>query len=64
LGQDVLAELADGRLLLRRLLPGARPEMYDLAAWNAPTITGAAVVAARRVAGAVAAAGFAEAGGD
>jgi len=60
LGQDVLAELADGRRLLRRLLPAVRPEMYDLAAWNAPTLVGAAVVAARRVVGTLAGAGFVE----
>jgi hypothetical protein len=34
--------------------------MYDLAAWNAPTLVGAAVVAARRVVGALAGAGFVE----
>ncbi|MCS6778484.1 MAG: helix-turn-helix domain-containing protein [Geminicoccaceae bacterium] len=55
LGRDVVAELADGRNLLRRLLPGARPEVFDLAAWNAPTLAGASLVAARRVVGVVAA---------
>ena len=31
LGRDVLVELADGRLLLRRLMPGADPDRFDLA---------------------------------
>jgi transcriptional regulator with XRE-family HTH domain len=62
LGQDVLAELADGRRLLRRLLPAARPEVFDLAAWNAPTLAAASVVAAYRVVGAMAAAGFVASG--
>jgi transcriptional regulator with XRE-family HTH domain len=53
LGRDVLAELADGRVLLRRLLPGADPGRHDLAAYNAPTLAGAAVRAARPVLGAL-----------
>lgn len=58
LGRDVLADLADGRRLLRRLLPAARPEVFDLAAWNGPTLVGASVAAARRVVGAAAAEAF------
>jgi transcriptional regulator with XRE-family HTH domain len=53
LGRDVLAELADGRVLLRRLLPSADPGRHDLAAYNAPTLVGAAVRAARPVLGAL-----------
>lgn len=64
LGRDVLAELADGRRLLRRLLPGARPELFDLAAWNAPTLVGASLASARRVVGAVAGEAFSESGSD
>ncbi len=58
LGEDVLAELADGRRLLRRLLPGADPERFDLAAWNAPVLAGVVVTAVRRVLGAMAADAF------
>ncbi len=47
LGRDVLAELADGRLFLRRLLPAAREDRFDLAAYNAPTLAGVAVARAR-----------------
>lgn len=64
LGRDALVELADGRRLLRRLLPGARPELFDLAAWNAPTLLGASLASARRVVGAVAGEAFAEGGPD
>lgn len=64
LGRDALVELADGRRLLRRLLPGARPELFDLAAWNAPTLLGASLASARRVVGAVAGEAFAEGGSD
>jgi putative transcriptional regulator len=53
LGRDVLAELADGRVLLRRLLPSADPGRHDLAAYNAPTLVGAAVQGARPVLGAL-----------
>jgi transcriptional regulator with XRE-family HTH domain len=64
LGLDVLAELADGRRLLRRLLPGARPELFDLAAWNAPTLLGASLASARRVVGTVAGEAFVASGAD
>ncbi len=47
LGRDVLAELADGRLLLRRLLPGAHEERFDLAAYNGPVLAGVNVARAR-----------------
>lgn len=53
LGRDALVELADGRVLLRRLAPNAEANRYDLAAYNAPTLAGAAVVAARAVLGAL-----------
>lgn len=64
LGSEALVELADGRRLLRRLLPGARPELFDLAAWNAPTLVGASLASARRVVGAVADEAFVEGGAD
>lgn len=64
LGLDVLVDLVDGRRLLRRLLPAARPEVFDLAAWNAPTLSGASVAAARRVVGAVSAEAFAASGAE
>lgn len=53
IGRDVLAELADGRVLLRRLLPGAEPGRFDLAAYNATTLMGVALQAARPVLGAL-----------
>jgi len=52
-GRDVLAELADGRALLRRLLPAARAERFDLAAYNGPTLAGVTVVRARLAIGCV-----------
>lgn len=64
LGQDVLADLDDGRRLLRRLLPAARPEVFDLAAWNAPTLAGVHVAAVRRVVGAASADAFAASGAE
>lgn len=54
LGRDVLAELEDGRLLLRRLMPGAEPRRFDLAGYNAPPLLSVAVRSARLVAGALA----------
>jgi len=53
IGRDALAELADGRVLLRRLAPSADPGRHDLAAYNAPTLVGAVVRAARPVLGAL-----------
>ena len=50
-GRDALVELADGRTLLRRLAPSAGLDRFDLAAYNAPTLIGAAVLAARPVLG-------------
>ena len=38
LGRDALVELADGRALLRRLLPSSDPDRFDLAAYNAPLL--------------------------
>ncbi len=53
LGRDVLAELADGRLFLRRLLPAAREHRFDLAAYNGPVLAAARVARARLVIGCV-----------
>ncbi len=53
LGRPVLAQLADGRQLLRRLLPSARADLFDLAAWNAPVLAGVTLVAVKAVLGAV-----------
>jgi transcriptional regulator with XRE-family HTH domain len=53
LGRDSLAELEDGRQLLRRLLPAASPGRFDLAAYNAPIINAVSVRAARPVLGAL-----------
>lgn len=54
LGRDVLAELDDGRVLLRRLMPGAERRRFDLAGYNAPPLLSVAVRSARLVAGALA----------
>jgi transcriptional regulator with XRE-family HTH domain len=51
LGRDALVELADGRALLRRLLPSSDLERYDLAAYNAPLLPMVAVQAARSIVG-------------
>lgn len=51
LGHDALVELADGRVLLRRLLPSSDAARYDLAAYNAPTLPMVAVREARSIAG-------------
>ncbi len=51
LGRDVLAELADGRLLLRRLLPAVRDDRFDLAAYGGPVLAAAEVVRVRPVVG-------------
>jgi len=61
-GRDALVELADGRTLLRRLAPSAAPDRFDLAAYNAPTLIGAAVVAVRPVLGTLWPGACAEAG--
>jgi transcriptional regulator with XRE-family HTH domain len=53
LGQDVLAGLADGRILLRRLLPGTDRHSFDLGAYGAPTLRGVRVVTARPIVGAL-----------
>jgi transcriptional regulator with XRE-family HTH domain len=53
LGREVLAELGDGRLLLRRLMPGAEPGRFDLAAYNAPPLLSVSVRTARLVVGAL-----------
>ena len=51
LGRDALVELEDGRVLLRRLLPSARPDRFDLGAYNGPTLREARVARARAVLG-------------
>jgi transcriptional regulator with XRE-family HTH domain len=53
LGRDVLAELEDGRILLRRLMPSADPGRFDLAAYNAPHLSMVAVRSARPIVGAL-----------
>jgi transcriptional regulator with XRE-family HTH domain len=51
LGRDALVELADGRTILRRLLPSAQADRYDLAAYNAPLLSAVAVRRARSIVG-------------
>ena len=51
IGRDALVELADGRVLLRRLLPSSDPHRHDLAAYNAPALPMVAVRAARPIVG-------------
>ena len=51
LGRDALVELADGRCLLRRLMPSAAPDRFDLAAYNAPLLPMVAVSTARSIVG-------------
>lgn len=51
IGRDTLVELADGRCLLRRLMPSVAPERFDLAAYNAPLLPMVAVSAARSIVG-------------
>ncbi|HMR30260.1 MAG TPA: helix-turn-helix transcriptional regulator [Geminicoccaceae bacterium] len=51
LGRDVLATLADGRTILRRLLPASDPELFDLGAYAAPTLRAVRVAGARPVLG-------------
>jgi transcriptional regulator with XRE-family HTH domain len=63
LGRDVLAELADGRMLLRRLMPSADPARFDLAAYNAPHLPMVAVRSARPVIGALWPEAWSEVGG-
>ena len=53
LGRDAIIELADGRTLLRRLLPSGDPGRYDLAAYNAPLLPMVAVRAAMSIVGAL-----------
>jgi transcriptional regulator with XRE-family HTH domain len=62
-GRDALAELADGRAFLRRLLPGATAGRFDLAAYSAPTLRDVAVTAAQPLMGVLWAAAL-EAGRD
>jgi len=51
IGRDALTELADGRILLRRLLPSSDPDRYDLAAYNAPLLPMVAVREVRSIVG-------------
>jgi len=51
IGRDALVELADGRCLLRRLMPSAAPDRFDLAAYNAPLLPMVAVNTARSIVG-------------
>ena len=51
LGHDALVEIADGRVLLRRILPSADPDRFDLAAYNAPNLPMVAVLRARSIVG-------------
>jgi transcriptional regulator with XRE-family HTH domain len=53
LGRDALVELADGRTLLRRLMPGADPDRYDLSAYNAPALVNVEARSATPVVGAL-----------
>ncbi len=50
-GEAAIVELADGRVLFRRLMPAADPALFDLAATDGPTLRGVAVLRARRVLG-------------
>lgn len=50
-GRDALAQLSDGRIMLRRLFPGAVTGRVDLAAYNAPLLPSVAVESARPVLG-------------
>jgi transcriptional regulator with XRE-family HTH domain len=50
-GEPAVVELADGRVLLRRLMPSADPALFDLAATHGPTLRGIVVLRARRVIG-------------
>ncbi len=50
-GEAAVVELADGRVLFRRLMPSSDPSLFDLAATEGPTLRGIAVLRARRVLG-------------
>jgi len=52
-GRDVLAQLRDGRIMLRRLFPGVDSSRFDLAAYNAPLLPAVAVERAQPVVGAL-----------
>jgi transcriptional regulator with XRE-family HTH domain len=51
LGRDALVDLADGRSLLRRLMPSVEPTRFDLVAYNAPPLPSVAVRSARSIVG-------------
>lgn len=51
LGRDALVDLADGRSMLRRLMPSVEPTRFDLVAYNAPLLPSVAVRSARSIAG-------------
>lgn len=50
-GRNVMAEIADGREVLRQLWPSSTPDHYRLTAYNAPDWGQVAVVRAREVVG-------------
>ena len=50
-GRDALVDLADGRSMLRRLMPSVEPTRFDLVAYNAPLLPSVAVRSARSIAG-------------
>ncbi len=54
LGRPVVAELEDGRIFLRRLLPAAEAGRFDLAAPDGTVLAGATVTLVRPVLGAAA----------
>lgn len=51
LGRDTLAELGDGRVLVRRLMPGVEHGRFDLVAYNAHPLPSVAVRHARLIVG-------------
>jgi transcriptional regulator with XRE-family HTH domain len=53
LGREALVELADGRRLIRRVLPAATAERFDLGCPAGPTLRGVAVLRARLLLGAL-----------
>ncbi len=57
-GEDALCELADGRVLLRRLQPAARPELFDLYCYAGAVLSGVRLAGARPVLGRLSRAAF------
>lgn len=54
IGRDVLAGLPDGRVFLRRLMPNANAETFDLVASNGPTMAGVTLGSVQLVVGTLA----------